>query len=396
MQVRLEAEPSGNKPPGNGRHGPLIPARWVFVSGLGLSGLVLWISPTSGTLLLLGGALLLLGLALSLQRLAARARFLSAQLRPEFVLAAVTTCATLALAEIALRLFLFQSFPDFNRMTRVTLGYEHDSRLGWSPVPNSQRTFGTGSRTITISNNSNGLRDPEPVIDSRPGIVFLGDSFVWGYDLDADERFTEKLRARHPEWRIYNFGVVGYGTDQEYLLLQQHFEAYRPRLVFVIFCTENDHMDNSGNGRSEWTFKPYFSVEAGRLRLHGVPVPRSDWVFCREHPILSKPYLVRLAVRAWGNLRSPVPRVRKDPTNNILEALKRYSADRGAAFCVGLTRKDTEVEQFLKASKIPYLDLSTDLLLKGDWHWSAEGNSFVAHQIEQFLCDQRFAGLSTR
>ena len=45
--------------------------------------------------------------------------------------------------------------------------------------------------------------------------MFVGDSFVWGYDVEASERFTELLRDEFPGIRIVNAGVNAYGTDQD-------------------------------------------------------------------------------------------------------------------------------------------------------------------------------------
>jgi hypothetical protein len=291
---------------------------------------------------------------------------------------------------VALRLFFFQGFPDFKHMTRPTLGYQYDAKLGWFPVPKSHETFNFIHRTISMTQNGRGFRDIEPSLDARPGVLFLGDSFVWGYGVEANERFTELLRSRHPEWQVYNFGVGGYGTDQEYLLLQEHFQEYHPRVVFLVFCTENDHTDNCSNGDAMWAFKPYFSDGAQGLKLRGVPVPLSDRLFCLQEPLLSKLYLSRLAMRAWGNFRSPPPRTDMDPTTAILQALHKYISDHGAVFCVGLTGAHAELERFLRSSKIPCLDLSTDLRLEGDWHWSAKGNAFVADKIERFLAAGKF------
>jgi hypothetical protein len=373
-----------------------IPPRWVLLAGISLSALAAWSSPEAQTFVFLSAALLLLVVILGLGKLGSRTRLLSVRVRPELVLSGVTIFVVLVFFELGLRLFAFQSFPDFNRMTRITLDYVYDPLLGWCPKPSSEKTVAAGDRWITITNNSKGLRDIEPACDAlpgardpRPGIIFLGDSFVWGYDLEARERFTDKLRARHPEWRIYNLGVVGYGTDQEYLLLQRHFQECNPQLVVLIFCP-NDHSDNAGNGRSDWAFKPYYTVEGDELRLRGVPVPHSDLLFCKEHPWLSRPYLSRLSLRAWGNLVSPPPRSREDPTTKLLGAIEHYASRGGAGFCVGLIARDEPVERFLQNSKIPFADLSTDLLLKGDWHWSAEGNTSVADKLDAFLGSGKF------
>jgi len=119
-------------------------------------------------------------------------------------------------------------------------------------------------------------------------MIFLGDSFVWGYDAEQQERFTEKLRANIPGWSIYNLGVSGYGTDQEYLLLRQQYDFYRPQIVFLIFCKDNDDEDNSRNERYGLYYKPYFTVDGAWLKLRGVPVPRSEAYFFSLHNLLVK------------------------------------------------------------------------------------------------------------
>src|SRR5689334_13030126 len=93
-----------------------------------------------------------------------------------------------------------------------SLMYRYDEQLGWFPVPARTNKF-TASRTITVGNNRKGFRGPELTLDEKPRIMFIGDSFTWGYDVEASERFTEKLQARHQELSIHNLGVSGYGTD---------------------------------------------------------------------------------------------------------------------------------------------------------------------------------------
>src|SRR5947209_15852389 len=107
--------------------------------------------------------------------------------------------------------------------------YNYDTELGWFPVPNSDLAF-TGMRTIRVRHNSLGLRDIEQDTAPKPTIAFVGDSFVWGYDAEQNQRFTELLRARLTEHRIVNAGVTAYGTDQEFLLLQRLWGHIQPNI----------------------------------------------------------------------------------------------------------------------------------------------------------------------
>jgi len=288
-----------------------------------------------------------------------------------------------ALGEIVLRLFFAGTFHIIQDERNAVFHY--DPTLGWFPIPNSGAHL-IASRPLTVVHNSRGFRAPEPVKNGKPTIAFLGDSFVWGYDVEAEERFTDKLQAKHPEWNVLNFGVSGYGTDQEYLLLERVFDRYRPRVVFLVFSTETDPDDNSSNERYGGYFKPYYTLQNGRLELHGVPVPRAEKVFLADHDFLSRFYLVRLLTRAWFRVAGPRVLNNPDPTGALILQLQRYVQMKGAALLVGLTAPYPPLQQALDFLRVPYVVLSTTLRYPAfGGHWTPEGHSFVCGKIEEFL-----------
>jgi hypothetical protein len=187
---------------------------------------------------------------------------------------------TLAVLEIVLRVADFRELRE--GVNERSLSYRHDAELGWFPPPNSSSVV-TNARTIYVQHNSLGLRDIEFVPDARPTIVFLGDSFVWGLDAEADERFSDLLRQRVVSHKIVAAGVSGFGTDQEYLLPQRLWPKIEPAVVVLMFCTQNDRQDNSTNIRYEGYQKPYFEMAAdGSLELRGQPVPKSRLQVIKE------------------------------------------------------------------------------------------------------------------
>ncbi len=101
-----------------------------------------------------------------------------------------------ALAELALRIIDFRVLRDASSERSVS--YRHDDELGWAPVPDSITTV-TAERPIQVRHNSLGLRDRELGAPAKPRIMFVGDSFVWGNDVEAEERFTELLRPAWPD-----------------------------------------------------------------------------------------------------------------------------------------------------------------------------------------------------
>src|SRR5436190_22475569 len=146
------------------------------------------------------------------------------------------TMATLAALEIILRVADFRELRE--GVTERSLSYRYDAELGWMPVPGSSARV-TNARTVAVHHNSLGLRDDEFTLDATPTIMFLGDSFVWGLDAEADERFTELLKPRIPGKKVLAAGVSGFGTDQEYLLLKKLWPLVKPAVVVLIVCTDN-------------------------------------------------------------------------------------------------------------------------------------------------------------
>lgn len=260
--------------------------------------------------------------------------------------------------------------------------YRYDSRLGWFPQQNGSRAF-VGSRPITATHNSRGFRDVEHQQSSKPGLLVLGDSFVWGYDVEASERFTEKLRLRMPGWEVYNLGVSGYATDQELLLLSDQFDYYKPRIVLLVFCTYNDFLDNASNSIFQGAYyKPYFKTTSQGLSLQGVPVPTSLSYFSRQHPLLAKSYLVRLTVAAFAPSLVNVP----NPTIAIMNQLNEFVTQKGSQLVVGLEQPHDELETYLRMAKIPYVQLDgAERFPDNGWHWTPDGHTAVSNAIFDFL-----------
>jgi hypothetical protein len=299
------------------------------------------------------------------------------------LLVLLSLCLCGGAAELVLRVFFSKQFVIYQ--DEKSLLYQYDSVLGWFPIPEARERF-MASRVFSVNNNSQGFRAPEYVPNQKPVLLLLGDSFVWGYDVEAEERFGDKLQARHPEWNVYNLGVSGYGTDQEYLLLTRCFDTYKPRVVFLLYCVETDHDDNSSNIRYGGFYKPYCTIEGKHLKLNGIPVPRSERVFFAEHKGLGRSLLVQLLVRGYFKLASPPKLQNPDPTGALIHDLQNYVHLRGAELVVGLTLSNPRLEEFLRYFKIPYVDLTTSLRYPGfGGHWTPEGHSFVCGKVDEFL-----------
>ena len=235
-----------------------------------------------------------------------------------------------------------------------------------------------------MRHNSLGLRDDEFALDGKPTILFLGDSFVWGLDAEASERFSELLKPRIASHKILAAGVSGYGTDQEYLLLQKLWPQVKPAIVVLMFCTQNDREDNSTNIRYEGYHKPYFATAPdGSLELRGQPVPLSRLQYIKEVWWVRHSWLARLANAVYLKIRYPKLDV-PDPTERLVDEIARFVTLNGAKFLVGIQSADDALMRHLRDRQISFVSFDGAPSYPGTsegGHWTPDGHKVVADRL---------------
>jgi len=176
--------------------------------------------------------------------------------------------AAFLIGEISLRLIGYSnlSFHTF------------DDTLGRTLRPDTEGLYNKEGKAY-VKINSDGLRDVEHTV-AKPDNVFriavLGDSYTEGLQLDLDKLFWKVLENRLnscPEFNsdkkieVINFGVSGYGTGLELLMLRKKVWKYHPDMVILAFLTGNDVRDNSKE-LNRIDYVPYFELnENGKLVL---------------------------------------------------------------------------------------------------------------------------------
>jgi hypothetical protein len=169
----------------------------------------------------------------------------------------------LVIGEIALRLTGF-SAPDF---------YRADQVLGHSLIPEMSGWYSNEGESF-VEINRDGFRDVEHTLEKPSGsyrIAVVGDSYVEGFQVEQDEIFANFLTkgaagcdmAGALTVEVMSFGVSGYGTAQEYLLIREQVLRYAPDLVVLLVTTNNDISDNSSALKRAPI--PYFELRYGEL-----------------------------------------------------------------------------------------------------------------------------------
>jgi hypothetical protein len=283
--------------------------------------------------------------------------------------------ATLFAAELLLRVI------DVSGPIRSELGeaFQFDPELGWVPAPNAATQQTSGNRTISVRHNGLGLRERELGDIAPDRFLFLGDSFTYGYDAEANERFSDLLQKALPQYGMVNAGVSGYGTDQQFLLMKRLWNDVNPKYVVLTFCVDNDRDDNTSSYRYRKYHKPYFvRTGEGEWQVRGDPLPRPTRDAATGSAWLERFALARFVIDAYRALRNReiiVP----DPTEDLIGMMRRTVEARGARLVVGLQRHEPRLETYLRAQKIPYttFDEAPGYPVAG-WHWTPEGNAVVA------------------
>jgi lysophospholipase L1-like esterase len=354
------------------------------------------------------------------------------------LLALAGLLAGLLASEVGVRLLA----PQVYRRPPV---WGHDPELGWRHIPGAAGWLVSPEFAVEYRINAAGQRDREVDGEAAPGvrrILCFGDSFVEGWGVDQQERVSEVLQRKLAGVEVLNFGVAGYGTDQEWLLFEKKGAGLRPAWV-VLFFYGNDLWNNAarqGIG-AERGYKPFFQLGAGgRLQLSGVPVQKTAFWGPGNQPWTRElaAYLQE-RLHLWALLRKALaPEIPPQQqqryyqglygaggeqgeehwalTGRLLEAFAQSVARTGGRMLLvyvpalvqieeedwkmkrelhglageyELKKPQRQVRQLAEAGRIPFLDLDTvfaqqarsQTLYYRDSHWNAAGHALAAAAV---------------
>lgn len=158
-------------------------------------------------------------------------------------------------AELVIRFYHFVRFDisiidgqprhDTNRgFSSMTL----DDLLGWRATENYRfdgtKTSADGtSYPVRISSDANGFRMFGNLSSGRPKLLVIGDSFTQAVEVSDDKTYFAIIRGLF-DIEVFAYGGGGYGSLQEYMILNRYFDLIKPDLVLWQYST-NDFINNS-------------------------------------------------------------------------------------------------------------------------------------------------------
>ena len=201
----------------------------------------------------------------------------------------------LIFSETAIRVLpiTFRSFPR----------YQPDRICGSILQPGSDGWQQKEGR-VYISVNRQGFRDIDHA-KQKPArtirIAVLGDSYAEAVQVELESTFwsilandlKKCLPADYSDIEVLNFGISGYGTAQELLVLQNYVWDYSPDLVVLAFLPSNDIRNNSKQLEPQKQ-RPFYELNNDELRLDNSFRDDPDWQkFNSSYWIRAKDWAIR-------------------------------------------------------------------------------------------------------
>jgi hypothetical protein len=308
-------------------------------------------------------------------------------------LVCLSVLLTLAVGEVALRVSGAYRPPDEPVQTARPEIYRTHPQVGYAMWPSKTMTYRypeTSQELIPLVSNSDGFRTARE-FDERDGrlrILVVGDSFVFGQGVRAEERVTEQLEAMESGWRVDNMGMTGWGLDLMVRAIERYGRKANPDIVVLAVYTDDFRRLLPYYAGVGFAY-PKFELVGGELISVPFPYPRF-WERLR---------LVQGIYQSRWQLHRNRYDLNQALLNRYLEDASEIGFDPVVVFFPG--RADTEEDktrrQFLarwtSSRGVPFADLTDPMqragadqvFIEDNWHWNALGHRVAAIELHNLL-----------
>lgn len=162
--------------------------------------------------------------------------------------------------------------------------FAYHPRVGYRFIPGLKARILHEAGGYLVRINNQGFRSHHDFVAQKPHgkrrLLVFGDSQTAGDGVDNEQRYTDLLEAYLPNVEVYNFGLSGTGTDQQYLAYLEYAKGIEHDLLIISVLVENIrritahyriYQDEAG--QNILYAKPYFECHNGQLILKNVPPP---------------------------------------------------------------------------------------------------------------------------
>jgi hypothetical protein len=318
----------------------------------------------------------------------------------------------------------FRRIPNMHWSGRPASDIEH---AYWLP-----RSLAT---PINFTYDRWGYRNPTEM--KQANIVLIGDSYVEGWYVSDEQTVSSQLGHRLGQF-VVNLGVAGYGTMQEFRVLNSDALAKKPKVIAWFFFEGNDLYDDQRFENflaaaprawldevlawlKEWK-RGSFTLNAFRyIRVWSDPIVPNQapyWaLLLRKDGSSKRVYFFDYAAVPWTEFEESRWETTKQTFRDGIQAARANGASivliyvpikfrvyrdfikipRGSPLSHWAAWKSLPQNfmEFCRTASVPCLDLTdplqqavregVDVYALNDTHWSAEGTAVVAAELERLL-----------
>ena len=279
--------------------------------------------------------------------------------------------------------------------------YQADSILGYKGRPGRFELLLNDSLRFTVTHDADGWRKTGPDSlqgDSLPEIWIFGCSFTHGYGVNDTEAYPAVLQGMMPQFRIRNYGMDGYGTLQNWLVLNQLLQAgKRPATVVLGYGTFHDQRNTANR---YWHKALHGQRIADSLRYPYIRLDKHDSLILHYgklayHPLPLQRQLALLSLieKRWNDSEDQGLRS-KFVTEALIQRMVVASRNAGAHFVLAGVYRHPETERMLRTfhlDNVHTVDISQDLddaalrILPGNGHPNAKAHALMANALYDYL-----------
>jgi hypothetical protein len=214
----------------------------------------------------------------------------------------VLVLVTLLLAEILLRTW-FNLFPpmNYNLLPPDKAGLHlFEPAIGnafYAVKPNYRQEFLRNEFRGEVSTNNIGLRETEDVHGEAVDIAFIGDSYTFGWGVEAGERYSDRVREAYPELNVLSYSYPNGHAPANYLAWLQARPELMPRILVLGLFAFNDLAGDTAdavvveqNGRIVSVGSRSLKVDADGFIVDKAYTPPSvfSWPWFKRHTAIGR------------------------------------------------------------------------------------------------------------
>jgi len=160
--------------------------------------------------------------------------------------------------------------------------FEYNDVLGYRFIPNIKARVQHESGGYLLRTNGSGFRCKHDFLAHKKNninrILLFGDSFTAGDGVTDNKRYSEVLEREIEALEVFNYGLSGSGTDQQYLAHQTFAKEIDHDILVIAVLVENirrvaSHYRYYENdqGKTLLFAKPFYELENDELILKQCP-----------------------------------------------------------------------------------------------------------------------------